>query len=102
MIKDKFRRDTQIILCEITVNNNLYEFTWDTTSSDIQQELETTQHSDQRSTGNSISGLGMRHVDSLSSDSFSPLGLTSSVTTEAEGESTTDRPGVESTELQLG
>ena len=44
----------------------------------------------------------MRHVDSLSSDSFSPLGLTSSVTTEAEGESTTDRPGVESTELQLG
>ena len=118
MIKDKFR----IILCEITVNNHLYEFTWDTTSSDIQdeitssvaimadsiqftgnqQELETTQHSDQRSTGNSISGLGMRHVDSQSSDSFSPLGLTSSVTTEAEGESTTDRPGVESTELQLG
>ena len=44
----------------------------------------------------------MRHVESLSSDSFSPLGLTSSVTTEAEGESTTDRPGVESTELQLG
>ena len=90
MIKDRFRIDTQMILCEITVNNHQHDFTWEATSSNIQDEmassaaptaefiqstgnqqiLETTQESDQQSMD-----------ESLSNASFSTFNLMSPVRT---------------------